>query len=87
MSPRPWVPLAILFDSVLDDLDRGTIDWATAYRRGFSGEDSRFYFVGMEMARALGSARGARYSENYFAVCTVWARGSPSTVTLPDLRL
>jgi hypothetical protein len=52
------------FDSVLVDLDRRTLDWAAAYDKGFSGNaDSRFYFVGMEMARALGSRRG----ETYFA--------------------
>ena len=56
-----------LFDSVLVDLDRGKIDWATAYRKGFSGEDSRFYFVGMEMGRALSARRGAAYFEELFA--------------------
>jgi len=55
------------FDSVVAELDRKKIDWATAYRRGFSGDaDSRFYFVGMEMARALGSARGAGYFAELF---------------------
>jgi len=55
------------FDSVVAELDRKKIDWATAYRRGFSGEaDSRFYFVGMEMDRALGSARGAGYFAELF---------------------
>ena len=56
-----------LFDSVLVDLDRGRIDWATAYRKGFAGEDSRFYFVGMEMGRALHARRGAAYFEELFA--------------------
>jgi len=56
-----------LFDSVLVELDQGKTDWGAAYRRGFSGnEDARFYFVGMEMARALGSARGAGYFEKLF---------------------
>jgi hypothetical protein len=53
-----------LFDSVLADLDQGKTDWAAAYRKGFS--DSRFYFVGMEMARALGSRRGAAYFDELF---------------------
>jgi hypothetical protein len=56
-----------LFDSVLVDLDQGKTDWAAADRRGFFGsEDARFYFVGMEMARALGSARGVGYFEKLF---------------------
>jgi len=56
-----------LFDSVLADLDEGRIDWATAYGKGFSGnEDARFYFVGMEMARALGARRGAGYFHEMF---------------------
>ena len=55
------------FDSVLVDLDRGRTDWEAAYRKGFSGDaDSRFYFVGMRMAGALASARGARYFEALF---------------------
>jgi hypothetical protein len=55
------------FDSVVADLDQGKVDWAAAYRKGFSGDgDSRFYFVGMEMARALGSRRGAAYFEELF---------------------
>jgi hypothetical protein len=55
------------FDSVVLALDQGAIDWAAAYRKGFSGDaDSRFYFVGMEMARALGSARGAGYFAELF---------------------
>jgi putative zinc-dependent peptidase DUF5700 len=53
-----------LFDSVLVDLEQRKIDWDAAYRRGFSG--SRLYFVGMEMARSLGAARGARYFEELF---------------------
>lgn len=53
-----------LFDSVLVDLDQGKTDWDSAYKRGFSG--SQFYFVGMEMARTLGAARGARYFEELF---------------------
>jgi hypothetical protein len=55
------------FDSVLADLDERKIEWAAAYSRGFSGnEDARFYFVGMEMARALASRRGAAYFEELF---------------------
>ena len=54
-----------LFDSVVADLDQGKTDWQSAYRKGFS-EDSRFYFVGMEMAGALASARGTRYFEELF---------------------
>lgn len=55
-----------LFDSVLVDLDQGRTDWAGAYRRGFSDNDGRLYFVGMEMARALGSVRGAGYFQEVF---------------------
>jgi Putative zinc dependent peptidase (DUF5700) len=55
-----------LFDSVLAGLDQGKIDWDSAYRTGFTGEDSRFYFVGMEMAGALASARGKPYFEELF---------------------
>jgi hypothetical protein len=55
-----------LFDSVLADLDQGKVDWATAYRKGFGGGDSRFYFVGMEMGRALAARRGAAYFEELF---------------------
>lgn len=56
-----------LFDSLVVDLDRGRIDWAGTYQRGFSGtEDSRLYFVGMEMARALAAARGTGYFEELF---------------------
>jgi len=55
------------FDSVVVALDQAKIDWATAYRKGFSGDaDSRFYFVGMEMGRALAAARGAGYFEALF---------------------
>jgi len=53
-----------LFDSVLADLDQGKVEWAAAYRKGFG--DSRFYFVGMEMARALGARRGAVYFDELF---------------------
>ena len=43
-----------LFDAVLRELLGGRIDWAEAYRRGFSRDnDDRFYFVGYEMAKAL----------------------------------
>ena len=55
-----------LFDSVLVELDRGKTDWAAAYSRGF-GNGSRLYFVGMEMARALTSVRGADYLGEAFA--------------------
>jgi hypothetical protein len=56
-----------LFDSVLVDLNQGKIDWAAAYRKGFSGDgDSRFYFVGMEMARSLASRRGPAYFDELF---------------------
>jgi hypothetical protein len=55
-----------LFDSVLIDLDQGRTDWTSAYSMGFAGEDSRFYFVGMEMARTLGSRQGAAYFEELF---------------------
>ena len=55
-----------LFDSVLAGLDQGRTDWDSAYRIGFSGNESRFYFVGMEMAGALASTRGARYFEELF---------------------
>ena len=56
-----------LFDKVVADLEQGRTDWESAYRVGFSGsDDSRFYFVGMEMAGALGSARGAAYFEELF---------------------
>jgi len=56
-----------LFDSVLVDLDQKKTDWDAAYRKGFSGnEDSRFYFVGMEMARALAARGGAAYVEELF---------------------
>ena len=55
------------FDSVVVELDQKKIDWATADARGFSGgSDSRFYFVGMEMGRALGAAKGASYFETLF---------------------
>jgi len=55
------------FDSVLAGLDQDMLDWAAAYAKGFSGSaDSRFYFVGMEMARALGSQRGADYFQGLF---------------------
>jgi hypothetical protein len=55
-----------LFDSVLAGLDQGRTDWKSTYRAGFTGEDSRFYFVGMEMAGALSSARGHGYFEELF---------------------
>src|SRR5262249_57792604 len=55
-----------LFDSVLADLDQGKLDWAAAYGKGFAGEDSRFYFVGMVMARALASRRGSGYFAELF---------------------
>ncbi len=43
------------------------MNWDSAYRTGFSGnEDSRFYFVGMEMAGALESSRGTRYFDELF---------------------
>ena len=56
-----------VFDSVVVELDRKQIDWAAAYREGFSGDaDSRFYFVGLEMGRALAAARGAGYFAELF---------------------
>ena len=56
-----------VFDSVVVDLDQKRIDWAAAYTRGFSGNgDARFYFVGMEMARALAARRGAAYFDELF---------------------
>jgi hypothetical protein len=55
-----------VFDSVVGDLDKGAIDWDAAYRAGFTGEDARFYFVGLEMARALAAARGPGYFEELF---------------------
>jgi hypothetical protein len=57
----------VLFDDVLSDLEKEKIDWATAYYRGFSGnEDSRLYFVGMEMARALVAVHGVKYFKGLF---------------------
>jgi hypothetical protein len=42
------------FDSVLRDVIAGRLDWNQAYQAGFSGSvDSRFYFVGYEMAKAI----------------------------------
>jgi len=56
-----------VFDSVVVELNNGKLDWATAYRRGFSGDaDSRFYFVGLEMGRALAAAKGAGYFAELF---------------------
>ena len=56
-----------LFDSVLVALDQGKTDWAAAYAKGFSGSDgSRFYFVGMEMGRALSARKGTAYFEELF---------------------
>jgi len=55
-----------LFDSVVAGLDQGKTDWESTYRSGFMGEDSGFYFVGMEMAGALVSARGRPYCEELF---------------------
>jgi hypothetical protein len=55
------------FDAVLADLEAKKIDWDTAYKKGFSGnEESRFYFVGMEMAAALAAARGPAYFDELF---------------------
>lgn len=56
-----------LLDSLVAGLDQQSIDWDQAYWRGFSGnEDSRLYFVGMEMARALADEKGAAYFEELF---------------------
>ena len=60
LTPERTLENFQLFDSVLAGLDQGRTDWESAYRKGFS-EDSHFYFVGMQMAGALASARGARY--------------------------
>jgi hypothetical protein len=55
------------FDSVLAELEARKIDWAGAYGRGFTGgADSRFYFVGMEMSRALAAHRGTGYFDELF---------------------
>jgi Putative zinc dependent peptidase (DUF5700) len=42
-----------MFDAVLDDLRAQRISWDDAYRKGFTGTESRFYFVGYEMARVI----------------------------------
>jgi hypothetical protein len=42
-----------LFDTVLAELLAGRITWEEVYERGFSGDESRFYFVGYEMAKAI----------------------------------
>ncbi len=55
------------FERVLTGLDAGRIGWQEAYDSGFSGDaDSRFYFVGMEMARALAAAHGPAYFVDLF---------------------
>ena len=55
------------FDRVVSDLDAGRITWSEAYDQGFTGNvDSAFYFVGMEMARALASKHGAGYFAELF---------------------
>jgi hypothetical protein len=56
------------------------MDWSTAYGKGFGGEDgSRFYFVGMEMGRALATRRSyfdelfvrppTQFFRDYFKLC------------------
>ena len=57
-----------MFDSVATDLANGKLTWDEAYRRGFGGDGgSRFYFVGMEMARALVATHGSDYLRQSFA--------------------
>jgi hypothetical protein len=55
------------FERALTGLDAGKTSWQEVYDAGFSGgADSRFYFVGMEMARALAAARGPEYFVDLF---------------------
>lgn len=43
-----------LFDMTMSDLQAGRITWEQANQIGFSGNnDSRFYFVGYQMAKAI----------------------------------
>lgn len=49
-----------VFDTVLAALRSGRMTWQEAYDRGFSGnEDTRFYFVGYQMAKAIEQRCGA----------------------------
>ena len=55
-----------LFDSILDRLARGALDWRTAYEEGFAGMGPPLYFVGHEMAKALDQAHGPQRIGAYF---------------------
>lgn len=48
-------------------LASGKLSWDDAYKRGFGGDSgAHFYFVGMEMARALVAAHGPGYLRHSF---------------------
>lgn len=66
-SPARIAENFALFDDVLRQLREGSMTWDEAYERGFMGDtDARFYFVGLEMAKAIARYCGATCIRSLF---------------------